>query len=340
MKPVTTLKEQLRDRFRGCILGAAVGSALGFPHGGSSRIFMRALGNEAVDAYVRHRSGYFPEGQHGAAVQLLSLASRAIAREGVIREITIVEEWIPLWRENRMIERLADVDSAMSRWLRQGSQARGCACPPGEDGASALLCSILVGLWCHDSPEELVENVDRLTGITHEDTRVRAVNAAIATIVAHCLTHHEIVLGVVLDSAAAAASRIDGEVAEAIQQIPALLTLNEKDAFLRLASVGEESEVSADREGVEDRSLPVFMVALNSWLRDPASPRSVLMSCLQSGGAVQLTAALGGALAGACCGESGLPSDLIKGLLEADELRLDADQFYDRQQLERRRRDL
>ena len=61
---------------------------------------------------------------------------------------------------------------------------------------------------------------------------------------------------------------------------------------------------------------------------------------MHSGGAVQLTSALGGALVGACCGESGLPSELIQGLLEAEELRLDADQLYDRQQLERRRRDL
>jgi ADP-ribosylglycohydrolase len=340
MKSSRTLKEQLQDRFRGAILGAAVGSALGFPHSGSSRVFMRALGHEAVDGYVRHRSGYFPEGQHGAAIQLLSLASRSITREGTIRESAIVEEWIPLWRENRMIERLPDIDGAMSRWLRQGSTARGCACPPGEDGASSLLCSILVGLWCHDSPEELNESVDRLTSITHEDPRVRAVNAAMATIIAHCLTHHEIVLGVVLDEAATAASRIDGEVAAAIQRIPGMLTLNEKDAFLQLSSVGDEGGGSPDRIGVEDRCLPVFMLALYSWFRDPSSPRSVLLSCLQSGGAVQLTAAIGGALAGACCGESGLPADLVTGLLDGDELRLDADQLYDRQQLERRRREL
>lgn len=340
MKSSLTLKERLQDRFRGTILGAAVGSALGFPHSGSSRIFMRALGNEAVDGYVRHRSGYFPAGQHGAAVQLLSLASRSISKEGMIRESAIIEEWIPLWRENRMIERLTDVDGAMSRWLRQGSSARGCACPPGEDGASALVCSLLVGLWCHDSPEELNENIDRLTSITHEDSKVRAVNAAMATVIAHCLTHHEIVLGEVLDSAATAADRIDSLVADSIQMIPGMLTLNEKDAFFQLSSVGEEGGESPDRIGVEARCLPVFMLALYSWFRDPSSPRSVLLSCLQSGGAVQLTAALGGALAGACCGESGLPRDLVTGLVDEDELRLDADQLYDRQQLERRRRDL
>lgn len=340
MKSSLTLKEQLQDRFRGAFLGSAVGSALGFPYAGSSRIFMRALGEEAVDGYVRHRSGYFPEGQHGASIQLLSLASQSISQEGLIREGSIVEAWIPLWRENRMIERLSDIDGAMSRWLRQGSSARGCACPPGEDGASALLCSILVGLWCHDAPEELNDAVDRLTSITHEDTRVRAVNAALATIIAHCLTHHEIVLGVVLDAAAVAASRIDSEVAEAIQQIPGMLTLNEQDAFLKLASLGDHRDVSPDRIGVEDRCLPIFMVALYSWFRDPGSPRSVLLSCLQAGGAVQLTAAIGGALAGACSGESGLPKDLVQRLLEVEDLRLDANQLYDRQQMERRRRDL
>ena len=113
---------------------------------------------------------------------------------------------------------------------------------------------------------------------------MRAVNAAMATVIAHCLTHHEIVLGEVLDSAAIVnADRIDSLVADSIQMIPGMLTLNEKDAFLQLASVGDDGSESPDRIGIEPRSLPVFMLALYSWFRDPSSPRSVLLSCLQSG---------------------------------------------------------
>lgn len=339
MKSALTLKEQLQDRFRGVFLGAAVGSALGFPNAGSSRTFMRALGNEAMEGYLRHRSGYFPEGQHGASVQLLSLATRAVTRTGEINSMEIVDEWVPLWRENRIIERLPEVDSAMSRWLRQGNTARGCACAPGEDGAATILCGVLSGLWSHDTPDQIMENTEILTSITHEDSTVRAVNAALATIIAHCLTHHDIVLGVVIDAAAEAAGKIDGTVSEALQKIPSMLTRNEDEAFLELAHSSDDSH-QVERVGVEDRCLPVFLIAVHSWLRDPVNPNSVIRSCLQSGGAVQLTAAIGGALVGACCGEAGLPARLVNGLLEVDELRKDADQLYDRQQLERRRRSI
>ena len=84
MKSSTTLKDQLPARFRGTMLGAAIGSALGFPHSGSSRTFMRALGSEVIEGYVRHRNGYFPVGQHGAGVQLMTLAAEAIATVGSV----------------------------------------------------------------------------------------------------------------------------------------------------------------------------------------------------------------------------------------------------------------
>ena len=142
-----------------------------------------------------------------------------------------------------------------------------------------------------------------------------------------------------IDAAAEAAGKIDGTVSEALQKIPSMLTRNEDEAFLELAHSSDDSH-QVERVGVEDRCLPVFLIAVHSWLRDPVNPNSVIRSCLQSGGAVQLTAAIGGALVGACCGEAGLPARLVNGLLEVDELRKDADQLYDRQQLERRRRSI
>ncbi|MGE4619510.1 MAG: ADP-ribosylglycohydrolase family protein, partial [Planctomycetota bacterium] len=172
MKSSITLKEQLPGRFRGSLQGAAIGSALGFPYSGSSRTFMRALGSEVVQGYVRHRSGYFPEGQHGASVQLLTLAADAIADSGAVDASVIVDFWVPLWRENRIIERLTDVDVAMSCWLRRGTSARGCACGPGEQGSGSLLSSILIGLWDHDAPDDLIDDCETLIGLTHEDTTV------------------------------------------------------------------------------------------------------------------------------------------------------------------------
>lgn len=335
MKNSTTLKDQLPGRFRGSIQGAAIGNALGFPHAGSSRTFMRALGAEVVDGYVRHRSGYFPEGQHGAAVQLLSSAAEAIAESGEVSADAIIENWVPLWRENRIVERLADVDVAMSRWLRNGVTARGCACGPGEDGSGALLCSILVGLWDHDEPDRLLEDCEILTGVTHEDTTVRAVSAALATIIAHNLTHHSVVLAEVIDGAAQAAGSIDQNVPSRIQEIPMLLATPERDAFEQLAE-SEQGNPDVSHSGVSNAALPIFLVALHCWLRNPKQPMPVIQSCLQTGGSINMTAAVGGALVGSSVGEGRFPSHLVSGLVEGREITVTANMLYERQRRPRK----
>ncbi len=339
MKSSTTLKDQLPARFRGTMLGAAIGSALGFPHSGSSRTFMRALGSEVIEGYVRHRNGYFPVGQHGAGVQLMTLAAEAIATVGSVQPQSIVDHWIPLWRENRIIERLPDVDVAMSRWLRRGRDARGCACGPGEVGSGSLVTSVLIGLWDHDDPTSLVDDCERLIGVTHEDQEVRAVSSALASVISHNLTHKDVVLGDVIDGATAAAARIDMAVADRIQEIPMLLASSELVAFDQLASSSDESS-NADHSGIENRALPIFLVALHSWLRNPVEPMLVIGSCLSAGGAVEMTAAVGGALAGSCSGEHRFPAVLKEGLLEGEEISAAADLLYQRQVQERRRRKL
>lgn len=298
---------------------------------------MRALGSEVVQGYVRHRSGYFSEGQHGASVQLLSLAADAIAESGRVSADSIVECWIPLWRENRIIERLSDVDVAMSRWLRRGTSARGCACGPGEEGSGALLCSILVGLWDHDEPDRLIEDCEILTGVTHEDTTVRAVSAALATIISHNLTHHDVVLADVIDGAAQAAGKIDPHVPDRIQEIPMLLATPEKDAFEQLARTTDDT-FDVEHSGVSGDALPIFLVALHCWLRNPSDPVEVIQSCLQTGGAVEMTAAVGGALVGSSVGEERFPSALLTGLVESSEIIVSATRLFDRQRQERRRR--
>mgnify|MGYP000023455491 CR=1 FL=1 len=298
---------------------------------------MRALGSEVVQGYVRHRSGYFPEGQHGASVQLLSLAADAIAKEGRVCANSIVECWVPLWRENRIVERLPDVDVAMSRWLRRGTSARGCACGPGEAGSGALLCSILVGLWDHDEPDHLIADCEILTGVTHEDTTVRAVSVALATVIAHNLTHHDVVLADVIDGAAEAAARIDPDVPDRIQEIPMMLATPERNAFEQLARTSDDG-FDVDHAGVSSDALPIFLVALHCWLRNPSEPVEVIQSCLQTGGAMEMTAAVGGALVGSSIGEDRFPQALLTGLVESSEIIVSATRLFERQRQERGRR--
>ena len=77
-----TLRSRLKSRFRGTVLGAAVGDALGFPFEGSSRSFVMAIGSDAITHYEKHRSGYFPEGQYSDDTQMSLATIESIVEAG------------------------------------------------------------------------------------------------------------------------------------------------------------------------------------------------------------------------------------------------------------------
>ena len=100
-----TLRSRLKPRFRGTVLGAAVGDALGFPFEGASRSFVVAIGSEVITQYEKHRSGYFPEGQYSDDTQLSLATIEGIVEAGGVDGETLSSHYAVLWRENLIIGR-------------------------------------------------------------------------------------------------------------------------------------------------------------------------------------------------------------------------------------------
>ena len=89
---------------------------------------------------------------------------------------------------------------------------------------------------------------------------------------------------------------------------------------------------------ISSDALPIFLVALHCWLRNPSEPVEVIQSCLQTGGAMEMTAAVGGALVGSSIGEDRFPQALLTGLVESSEIIVSATRLFERQRQERGRR--
>lgn len=331
-----SLKLQLPGKFRAALLGAGVGNALGFPYGGSSRTFLVALGGEVVESFAKHRSGYHPTGQYSLDMQLLLGTLRALVSVGGIEGQKVVDEWLPLWRENRVLRRPPELESRMRVLMSKPNSWQNNANEPGVCGNDTILCAVASGLWNYDQPDRLVDQALEIASITHEDPSVRSAHCALAAAIAYNLTHQDLILGEFIDCVAGTAGEIDSALGEQIRSLPLLLTLNEDEAFDRLLSLsgGLASQPSV---GIPALATPSLLSSFYYFLRSPGDVMETLHGCLLVGGAVETVASIGGALGGALQGDEGLSTSLVNGLLDGEMISRTGDRIYRLKEEERSR---
>jgi ADP-ribosylglycohydrolase len=84
-------ERSLQSRFRGAILGSAVGDALGFPYQDYSRSFMRSLLGSLTAGFSRHHSGFYPLGQYTDDTQMALAVGEAIIEAGGVSGQSMAE---------------------------------------------------------------------------------------------------------------------------------------------------------------------------------------------------------------------------------------------------------
>jgi ADP-ribosyl-[dinitrogen reductase] hydrolase len=82
------------------------------------------------------------------------------------------------------------------------------------------------------------------------------------------------------------------------------------------ASVPQFAEALGLSKGVSGYSLHVVPVAIYAWLRHPSDFHGALIQSLDCGGDTDTVGAIVGALAGACVGKAGIPSDWLNNIAE------------------------
>lgn len=307
-----SLKALLKPRFRGALLGGAIGDALGFPYEGSSRSYMQALGDKLVEGYEKHRSGYFPAGQFSDDTQMTLATVEAIVAAEDVDGAAIAAAFVPLWRENRVVGREDDCTEAIQR-LMDGTRDWSTA-GEGGDGNGAAMRAAPIGLWDYDRQDLIVNHVRICGGITHKHSRALAGAAAVAAAVAYNVTHREIILGDFLDAVGAAAGAFDDEFARCIQDVPRLLSIDRGQARDQISVMGREDDPPDVREGIPATPIPTVLMAITSFLRSPSDYLPTVHRCLLAGGDADTCASIAGSLSGAMIGAEGLPEHLVEEL--------------------------
>jgi ADP-ribosyl-[dinitrogen reductase] hydrolase len=167
-------------------------------------------------------------------------------------------------------------------------------------GNGAVMRAPIIGAW-FDDPDQIAPFVAASTAITHRDPRALSGALAVAIATHHAVRDSEVSPAVVLDDIR---HRIeDPELFRALDRIERALVRQ-----LEPAELAQEMGLARGVTGYVHHTVPVCLYA---WLRSPRDFRRSVGDVVMLGGDSDTTGAIVGALAGASCGESGIPREWL-----------------------------
>lgn len=179
------------SKFRGCLLGLAIGDAIGYPIEGMKAGYIKQLFGEIegfadndkfpLENFFKWRaSGIYSDDTQ----QSLAIADVLIMEEGFIKE-SLAEIFIRLSDEGEQyqpqgLHRGAEKDfiASVLKMKANPKNLFSCGHPSASNGAAARI--VPMGLYYRDSKEELIRNVVEASLLTHNDPCAIAAAAALA----------------------------------------------------------------------------------------------------------------------------------------------------------------
>ena len=290
------------DRILGCLLGGAVGDAIGLPHEGLTRrrIALR-LGSGPIEHALIFRRGMLSDDTEHACMTAQAMLRAPDDPDAFMRSLA----WrLRLW--------LLGLPAAIGLGTLRALIRLWLGWPPTRSGVGsagngpAMRAAILGACLGHD-PERLRSYVERSTRMTHSDPRALAGALAIAGAAAQIVHHH----GADDPPAVLRKLRADTDDPELVAALDLAATL--------LAQGGSATDFACalgQVDGVSGYIHHTVPVALYCWMHAPRDVRGVVESAVRLGGDTDTVAAIAGGLAGAAAGSGGVPVSWLRGLCE------------------------
>ncbi|MDP9343294.1 MAG: ADP-ribosylglycohydrolase family protein [Actinomycetota bacterium] len=300
----------LADRVAGCVLGLALGDALGAPFE-----FRRADDvPDPLPAFELPWKGFPPGTTTDDTAMARNLVRSLVERRG-FDPADVAARHVAWFRTGppdvgaqtrRVLARVAAgeraEDAARAEW-----EARGPEVSAGN--GSVMYCAPLGAAYAH-RPNALIDAAPRLSAVTHHDERCRTA-----------------VLAVTLATAAAVRGEPPGSAAA-----EALRAVLDREGGEELEFLAEEAGRARRVDG-PDMGFCLFTAGLGlqtlaragSWRQiGPAGVEAELRRLVLLGGDTDTNAAVAGALLGAAVGHSGLPPGWLGRLVDRDAIEREA----------------
>jgi ADP-ribosyl-[dinitrogen reductase] hydrolase len=303
-----------RERFLGCLLGCAVGDALGAPYEG---LWARSIPDEeTLLAGFAEFEGY-PRGQFTDDTQLTIATVQSILAKGFLSPPDVARSLAALWKKQRVIGPGGACMHAALTFLRTGDWMT-CGAAVGQAGNGTAMRTAALGLLFLDQPDRLPAAVADIARLTHQDPRSIAGGVAIAK-AAQLLASMPLDPQSFCQAVADAIAPISPAFATLATRLPALARESPDIAIPTIAWSGMERP-EFDAPIITPFVIPTVLASLWCLLRHPDSWSSAVASAIRLGGDVDTLGAIVGALAGVRLGASAIPPVLRETVQQAERL--------------------
>ncbi len=293
-----------RDRFRGVILGTAVGDALGLPAEGISRRRAAKLFKGRWQHRLLINRGMVSDDTDHTVFVAQSLLAHPDSSELFAKRLSWCLRWWLLSLPAGI--GFATLRSIFRMWIGMGPSRSGVY----SAGNAPAMRSGPIGAFFASAPQQMAEYLRAATKITHTDPR--ALTGAKATAY---LTAWSIREKLTARPSLADFSKVLLSVARQDQDWNTLVE-SMATAYRQQFSVDKFAETLGLTEGVTGYVYHTVPVAVYGWYKHFGDFEETLSAVLTCGGDTDTVGAIAGALAGAVTGEQGIPSDWLKGIIE------------------------
>ncbi len=312
---MATSSIELRDRFLGCLLGCAVGDALGAPYEG---LWSRSIPSEdLLLAGFAEFEGY-SLGQYTDDTQLSVATIKAILKVRDVVPHEIARSIAGLWKKQSVIGPGGACTQAAHRFLKFRDWAS-CGAPTGQAGNGAAMRTAVLGLFFLWDVQRLPSAVADVSKITHQDARSIAGGIAIAKAAQSLASDNATLPWSFCDEIAGTIEPYEDGFAAMVRRLPRLLEEGEGVAIPVIAWSGMERP-EFDQPIITPFVIPTVLAALWCVLRHPDSWLKAVAEAIHLGGDVDTLGAIVGALMGTKLGLGAIPRHLIDGVVDSERL--------------------
>ncbi len=324
-----------RDQFAGCLVGKALGDALGFLVEGEPPRVCATFINSVVEGgdLSRARKGPFLFGQYSDDTQL----ARELLTSWVVCEgfdgADFGARVAAIFAEGRIVGRGRATEEAAMR-IARGVPWDQAGTPAPSAGNGSAMRAAPVGLMRWDDLDALARDAHDQGRATHADPRCSAGAAAIAGAVALAMTEDAVEPGAFLKTLAELAGSLDEDVADAVARLEEWLELPPDKAVEFIARAGLPPDHRDMWLGISPFVVGSVLWSLYAFLRTPDRYLETVRVAIAVGGDVDTTAAMAGAISGARNGRAALADGPVsrlndQGTWDADALAALAGRAWD-----------
>ncbi len=303
-----------REQFQGCIVGQAVGDALGFNVEGQPAPVCRRYVEKLRPDRAGGRGSFTP-GQYSDDTQLARELLQSYAARGEFDPEDYADRIAAIFSEGRIVGRGRTTEKAAER-LAAGVPWHEAGTPPPAAGNGSAMRAGPVGLLFHDDFESLVRVAREQGIITHRDSRCSAGAVAVAGAVALVSRKEPVERLEFLGRLSELVASVEASFAGSLMSLSGWVTLPPEQAAAHISRAGLERKPDEGRDGIPPFVIPSVLWSLYSFLRSPEDYWQTIRTAIAVGGDVDTTAAMAGAISGSRLGLDAVPRALARRLTD------------------------